>query len=551
MSTTATSCVVYGRVTNLAALAGAGGVSPDAKAETIVARAYEARGERILDELQGEWSVVLRKPDGSGLAAADCLGGRPLHYRVAPQGTIEFAGEVKELVRDHNRVPAVDRAALAHWLARRPLPRGSTLFDGIRRLPAGHLLRLGRSRAAPERWWAPRYSPPPRLDRREAAAMLDEGMEAAVGRATAFADKPAVMLSGGFDSLAVTAFANPATGTRSAYSGIFPGQREVDESERIYRAARAQGLELTTIEYDEGSPFEAAAEFASTWALPQATPNGFVWGPLFARAARDDVDVLLDGEGGDELFGCSPPLIADRLLAGRLRAAVALARSLPGHSAARSREWTKRALRLYGVRDGLPPWLHRLARQFGRATGPVAPAWMTADARALLTVDDDLAWKRLDGPRWWAALVRSLIDFPDARGSADELRRGAAMHGVGRRHPWRDRELIELILALPPEHAFDAAADRPLAREALRSRLDPTLLKSYPKTFFNRLLNDGLNVTDRARIEDVIAHPPEPLAAMIDGNELRRSLRVPGGVASGWGAALWPFLSAAIWLSEA
>ena len=551
MSATATSCVLFGRVTNLAALAGAGGVSPDGGAETIVARAYEALGERIFHELQGEWSVVLRTPDGDGLAATDSLGGRPLHYRVAPQGTIQFAGEVKELVRDHGQVAAVDRAALAHWLARRPLPRGSTLFDGIRRLPAGHLLRLGRTRMAPERWWAPQYSPPAKLDRSEAAAMLREGMEAAVGRAAAFADTRAVMLSGGFDSLAVTAFANPAAGTSNAYSMIFPGLPEVDEAERIRRAARAQGLELRAIEYSEASPLEAAAEFASAWALPQASPNGFVWRPLFAHAARDGVEALLDGEGGDELFGCSPSLIADRLLAGRLRAAVALARSLPGHSAARSRKWTKRALRLYGVRDGLPVWLHRLARQFGRATGPVAPSWLTADARALLTVDHDLAWKRLDGPRWWAALVRSLIDFPDARGSADELRRGAAMHGLGRRHPWRDRELIELILALPPEHAFNAAADRPLAREALRGRLDATLLKSHPKPFFNRLLNDGLSGTDRARLEDVLAHPPEPVAAMIDVNEVRRSLRVQGGIASGWGAALWPFLSAAIWLSEA
>jgi len=65
-------------------------------------------------------------------------------------------------------------------------------------------------------------------------------------------------------------------------------------------------------------------------------------------AAADGITALLDGQGGDELFGFSPYLVADRVRHGRLLSSLRLARSFPnlGHT---------------------PPWRHTLHlwRRFG------------------------------------------------------------------------------------------------------------------------------------------------------------------------------------------
>ena len=63
--------------------------------------------------------------------------------------------------------------------------------------------------------------------------------------------------------------------------------------------------------------------------------------PLLRRAASDGVPVILDGEGGDELFGCSQYLIADRLRRGNVRGAIELARRLPdlGDALSRGDRW--------------------------------------------------------------------------------------------------------------------------------------------------------------------------------------------------------------------
>ena len=58
-----------------------------------------------------------------------------------------------------------------------------------------------------------------------------------------------------------------------------------------------------------------ALEHIDRWSLPPVTPNLFVWRPVMARARELGVDVMLDGEGGDELFGFAPYLIADMLRA--------------------------------------------------------------------------------------------------------------------------------------------------------------------------------------------------------------------------------------------
>ena len=202
--TQSTTCLVDGTITNLGALARLGDTGADADPETVVARAYEARGEEILGEILGSWSIVLwDRRRRAGLIAKDPLGGRPVHFHD-DGGVVEVASEVADLVDRLGGRPGIDRTAMAHWLARRPLPTASTLLGGVRRLPAGHLLRLGHGRAGVERWWSPCYEAPRPRDRGEAVAVLAEGMAAAVGRAGA--DAPVgVLLSGGFDSLSVAA----------------------------------------------------------------------------------------------------------------------------------------------------------------------------------------------------------------------------------------------------------------------------------------------------------------------------------------------------------
>jgi asparagine synthase (glutamine-hydrolysing) len=522
-------CLVDGRP-DCGALARDLRLDPARPADELVAAAYARIGDTLVDRLSGEFALLVwDRAAGRGLLARDRSGARPLFF-TARAGGVVFASEVWILLALLRSRPAPDAVAVAHWLARTSPRDHRTLYEGIRPLPAAHALVLEDGGAALRRYWKPVYRPPRAVSAEEAAAEVHAALGAAVARAVEGAAQPAVMLSGGLDSSAVAVLAQPRV--RTAYSAVFPAHRHVDESDRLRRVRAHLGLDGTETAFAGGSAIGAAIEFIREWELPSASPNLFVWLPLMRRAADDGVDVLLDGEGGDELFGTAVFLLADRLRHGRAVAALQLSRQVPGMGARPRPRWIGRALARYGARGALPPRVHaglRAAR--GRAP----------------RLGDEWAWKATRAPRWWAQLADALTTTRDAIGARDQLRREGAMGGVELRHPLLATELVELMLALPPELGFDAHRDRPLARRALAADLPADVLADDRKPAFNSLLDDALAGPDRTTIEALLAAPHPELARRVD--EVARKALVEHRSPT-WSLDLWRVAQLELWLAH-
>ena len=104
----------------------------------------------------------------------------------------------------------------------------------------------------------------------------------------------------------------------------------MDERQLIETLARELALDSRRLPGGEGAILDAAIEYLRAAELPPSSPNLLFWMPLLRAAAGEGVAVMLDGEGGDELFGQPRYLLADRVRAGRPLAAWRLARRFPG-----------------------------------------------------------------------------------------------------------------------------------------------------------------------------------------------------------------------------
>lgn len=357
------------------------------------------------------------------------------------------------------------------------------------------------------------------------------------------------MLSGGLDSASVAAAAHASLGgdAPTAYSVVFPERPDVDESTRIAAVRERLGLRWVEGAFEGAGALAPALEFQREWELPSATPNLFIWLPLLRRAAADGVDVLVDGEGGDELFGCACYLIADRLRRGRPLAATRVAVRLPGMGAHPPRRWVRRALVIYGIRAALPLVIHRRLRSL-RARQRL-PVWLSDKGVRLLQADDERwSWKATRGPRWWAQLATQLTG--EALGAAEQFRRESLMAGLELRHPLRDAALIDLMLTMPPELSFDPDVDRPLLRRAFADELPPEVLGYTEKVAFNSLLEAAFRGPDAAALRQLLSDLRPELAQLVRP-EAVASLGARTRAASHpitWALDVWRLASLELWL---
>jgi asparagine synthase (glutamine-hydrolysing) len=168
---------------------------------------------------------------------------------------------------------------------------GETLTCG-----EGHVLERRRLAALPE-------GGAEIIDEETALERLDAALEESV-HFHQRSDVPyGMFLSGGVDSATILALmARLNSQPVLAYTAGFDVPAAADERERARQVARSVGAEHESVEITESMVWQHLPEIVGCMDDPAADyaiiPSWFL-----ARRARQDVKVVLSGEGGDELFG--------------------------------------------------------------------------------------------------------------------------------------------------------------------------------------------------------------------------------------------------------
>jgi asparagine synthase (glutamine-hydrolysing) len=491
------------------------------------AQALAELGAEACELLCGRFVVVALDRDRDRcLVMRDQFGAQPLVYAPIADGVV-FAEHERDVLDLLPRTPSPDRLALLQWIENGVVPQGRTLYEHMHGVPAGHRLVLTAHRASVERWWSLRYEGIEQMGKSDLTEHLREAAFAAVGRAVAGSRRPAVKLSGGLDSACVAAGlkANGVTDGRAvALGGTFADHSEADESELIEATARHAHLSLELVAFDpRSSILIPALDHMTRWRLPPTTQNLFLWQPVTARARQLGVDLMLDGEGGDELFGLAPYLIADMLMRGRLRTAWSLTGAIPGIGHDPGSRIRLHVLRRYGLGPLLPGVIRRRRKERARASSPDSMIPL-ADWRQLADLDTAAKENRREGPRWWGQLAESLIDTRDLLGLGAHFRREAADEGIERRHPFLyDLPLTEAMLRVPPQARFDPVRNRPLLREALTGLIPEAVRMRSTKSHFTALMHAGIRADESGLIEP-LRRPHAPVRAYAAPVALDRTL---------------------------
>ena len=231
------------------------------------------------------------------------------------------------------------------------------------------------------------FAGPQISDEREVASGFVERLEQAVTGQLA-GSRMGVFVSGGMDSSSVLTFMRrhlPAAEIRS-YSYRCAGE-SFDESPYAQAIATAMGSRHREVEYDESGALGIAAA-VTEMDMPLSDVGLEMASWQLGRAAAGEVDVILTGDGGDEMWASHPVYAAQRLvqhydtlpIPGAWRRAL---NELTGrlHDSPRKRDWRvkiKRILPPAGLPASLGPWRWRTYYEPEGLAALLQPDWAHA-----------------------------------------------------------------------------------------------------------------------------------------------------------------------------
>jgi asparagine synthase (glutamine-hydrolysing) len=272
--------------------------------ETIV-HLYEEYGPQSVERLSGMFAYAIWDAGAQRLLLArDRLGIKPLYYALTADGSIYFASEIKGLLASGAVKPEVNPRALPDYLANHAPSGEETLYQGVRRLPAGHTLLWQDGKVQIRQYWNASFEPPgdeSRMSEADYVARWYELFRDAV-RSHLMADVPlGVFLSGGIDSSAIAAVMSEMTREPIKTFSVAFAEREANELEYARMVSKAYRTDHHEVMVSPEEYFAALPKLI--W--HEDEPIGHLASvPLYfvSKLAAGHVKVVLTGEGSDELL---------------------------------------------------------------------------------------------------------------------------------------------------------------------------------------------------------------------------------------------------------
>ncbi|WBB77322.1 asparagine synthase (glutamine-hydrolyzing) [Micromonospora sp. WMMD882] len=468
----------------------------------VVLRGYLEWGEGLAARLVGMFAfAVWDDRDQRLVLVRDRLGVKPLYYHPTAQGLL-FGSEPKAILAHpavRARLGALGLRELMTW-ANTP---GQAIFEGMRSVLPGHVLRFDRTGTVETAYWR-LPATAHRDDRATTVETVRELLRRAVAGQTV-ADVPLCsLLSGGLDSSAVTAYAAEALAERAegplrSFAVGFaqpgrPGQDPAEDASFAAKLAASVGTAHETITLNAADLTDPATRLAVLRArdLPLGLADMDTSLYLLFRAVRGHSTVALSGEGSDELFG-GYPWFHD-----------------PGATTAETFPWMYHSTptTVSGPSFLDPDLPRRLALDTYRAD---RYAEAVREAPVLDDEDEVDARMRRVSYLFLTRFLPMLLERKDRMSMAV---------GLEVRVPFCDHRLVEYVFNVPwSTKSFDGR-EKSLLRAAVAATV-PSFVLERRKTPYPAIVDPAYDRAMRQKLGDLMADPNAPVRSLMEETSAR------------------------------
>jgi asparagine synthase (glutamine-hydrolysing) len=504
----------------------------------LILLAYLRWGTDCLPKLLGDFAFAVWNETSQTLfCARDPVGARALTF-VQQKDYFAFASNPEWMLGLPGVSSRPDPLAVAEYLVPSlQLPATRTAWrEGAKALIAGEWLIIGTAQPLRiGRWWQPEPVETQHYASQDEAGEHFRILFSEATRCRAFSGErgAAVMMSGGIDSMAVSAtLAALSQGTAPirTYSAISEGAEGRIESRSILSLVESLGSEATLIQVPSlKGPIDLNGLIRVAWSRPHPVDNSLLMPSLLCLAAAQAHEAsVLHGVSGDIVAGVRNPYFSDFIRSGRSRIAWKECRA-----ASRNNVYLRHrnAYRMFAgaaanawLAPGLLRPLRRLKR-FGWIKETTAPPFRMA------VLNKDLLAQLRHAESHAADANAPESVCPDSSSSGMNftvLSSGMAGYGrIGRKFgihvsdPWADLRVLQFFRSLPLEYKVHDGWTKYAVRSAFVDRVAPSVLwrrdKEHVGSQFTQLL---LRETDEF-VRDVLSDGLPSIADYVDAGAAR------------------------------
>lgn len=273
--------------------------------EVIIA-AYLKWGIGCMERLNGMFAIALfDRENGKVYLIRDRIGKKPLYYWLDGENIV-FGSELKPLMKCSGFEKKIRKDVLSRYLYQQYINAPETVFENVYKLNPGEILEFSQGKIKTWKYWDIgevylKQKQNPVKDYGQAKEELKQLLKKAVADRM-IADVPlGAFLSGGYDSSLITAMAQECSEAPVKTFSIGFHEEKYNEAKYAKQVADYLGTNHTELYIDEKQMFDLVESIPQYYDEPFADSSQ-IPSMLVAALAREQVTVVLSGDGGDEFY---------------------------------------------------------------------------------------------------------------------------------------------------------------------------------------------------------------------------------------------------------
>ena len=521
----------------------------------VILECYKRYGKKAFEKLNGMFSFALYDIRlNKVIIVRDRFGIKPLHILSNEDGFF-FTSEIKSIFPLLGKPVNVNKNVLPEWAYYGSSFGERTFYEGVSKVLPGHYLEVDIDTLSCNKvsYWKPEnitlLSSSESCDESKVVNRVRTLLKTAVDKQLVGDVPVGVFLSGGIDSSAITAFASESYGKKlKTFSVGFDFDKGVNELPKARKVAEKFGTdhqELVISGYELSELVQSLVHYHDSPFSDAANIPLY----LLGQQVKGDVKVVLQGDGGDEIFAGYKryQTLANKRWWDYLIPFISFANSFtPKNVNYYARQRYINALKckddgslmalLLTAEDQKNNPLRIFSTQLQEEISRIDPFY-EFNACDVRFNDKDTVQKML--------FTDTQIILPDI--FLDKVDRSTMATSIEVRVPFLDNDLAEYVMSLPSSVKVKRGEKKYLLKKALVG-LVPDEILFGPKTGFgvpykfwlkgplNSLFNDCLNTLEIEKSE------------YFNFNEIRRLMKENMSGARDHGFLLWKTLNLMIWL---